>query len=92
MANGISGIMDICKASKNKHLRWFKRLLDNHFEGIIAHATYDISAGKIERINNKIKTVRRQGYGYSGDDYFFFKLFDASRKDYVRNPACNKIA
>ena len=91
MAKGISEIMDICKATGNKHLYWFKRLLDNHFEGIIAHATYNISAGKIEGINNKIKTIRRKGYGYPDDDYFFLKLFDASRKDYVRNPSANKI-
>ena len=91
MANEISEIMDICSATKNKHFRWFKRLLDNHFEGIIAHATYNISAGKIEGINNKIKTIRRQGYGYPDDDYFFLKLFDASRKAYVRNPSSNKI-
>ncbi|MFA7087276.1 MAG: transposase, partial [Aliarcobacter sp.] len=51
----------------------------------------DISAGKIEGVNNRIKTLRRQGYGYPDDDYFFLKLFDASRKDYVRNPAAEKI-
>jgi len=91
MANEISEIMDICSSTKNKHFLWFKRLLDNHFEGIIAHATYNISAGKIEGINNKIKTIRRQGYGYPDDDYFFLKIFDASRKSYVRNPTSNKI-
>ena len=36
--------------------------LGNYFEGMIAHATYDISDAKIEGINNKIKTLRRQGY------------------------------
>lgn len=91
MAQEISEIMDICIATGNKHLLWFKRLLDNHFEGIIAHATYDISAGKIEGLNNKIKTLRRQAYGYADDDYFFLKLFDASRKTYVRNPSSHKI-
>lgn len=91
MANMIAEIMDICLLTRNKHLRWFYRLLDNHFEGIIAHATYTISSGKIEGINNKIKTLRRQGYGYPDDDYFFLKLFDASRKTYVRNPSSNKI-
>jgi transposase len=91
MAESISEIMDLCTATGSKHLLWFKRLLDNHFEGIIAHATYDISAGKIEGINNKIKTLRRQGYGYPDDDYFFLKLFDASRKKYVRNPSAHRI-
>ena len=91
MAEDIISIMDICKATKNPHLCWFERLLGNHFEGIIAHATYNISAAKIEGINNKIKTLRRQGYGYPDDEYFFLKLFDISRRDYVRNPKSHKI-
>jgi len=91
MAEMISEIMEICFSTGNKRFLWFYRLLDNHFEGIIAHATYTISAGKIEGINNKTKTLRRQGYGYADDDYFFLKLFDASRKAYVRNPKTNKI-
>lgn len=91
MAGAITEIMDMCMATGNKHLLWFRRLLDNHFEGIIAHATYDISAGKIEGVNNRIKTLRRQGYGYPDDDYFFLKLFDASRKGYVRNPVAERI-
>ena len=39
MAEDIIDIMDTCEATKNEHLMWFKRLLDNQFEGIIAHAT-----------------------------------------------------
>lgn len=91
MAEEIIEIMDICAATRNPHLLWFRRILDNHFEGVIAHATFNISAGKIEGINNKIKTLRRQGYGYPDDDYFFLKLFDASRKCYVRNPLSHRI-
>lgn len=91
MAADIISIMDTCKATKNTHLLWFERLLGNHFEGIIAHATYNISAAKIEGINNKIKTLRRQGYGYPDDEYFFLKLFDMSRRAYVRNPKSHKI-
>ena len=91
MAKDIISIMDMCKATGNSHLEWFERLLGNHFEGIIAHATYNISAGKIEGINNKIKTIRRQGYGYPDDEYFFLKLFDMSRRSYERNPKSHKI-
>ena len=90
MAREIAEIMDLCEASGNPHLLWFRRLLDSHFEGVIAHATYNISAGKIEGINNKIKTLRRQGYGYPDDDYFFLKLIDAGRKTYDRNPKSHK--
>ena len=91
MADEISEIIEICMGTGNNHFLWFAKLLDNHFEGIIAHATYKISTGKLEGINNKIKTVRRQGYGYPDDDYFFLKLFDYSRKTYVRNPISHKI-
>ena len=91
MADMIMEIIDICRATKNKHLCWFARLLDTHFEGIIAHATYRISSGKIEGMNNKIKTIRRQGYGYPDDEYFFLKIIDSSRNTYVRNPASHKI-
>ena len=41
------------------HLLWFERLLDNHFEGVIAHATYKISTSKLEGINNNILTNDR---------------------------------
>lgn len=91
MADDITWIMDTCTASGNSHLQWFGRLLGNHFEGIIAHATYRISSGRMEGINNKIKVLRRQAYGLPNDDYFFLRLFDASRKNYVRNPLSHKI-
>lgn len=91
MAEEISDIMDICAVTQNKHLLWFRRILDEHFEGIIAHATFNISAGRIEGINNKIKTLRRKGYGYPDDDYFFLKLFDISRKPYIRNPSSHNF-
>ena len=67
------------------------KLLDSHFEGIIAHASLPISSGKMESINNKIKTIRRQAYGLPGDMYFFLKLIDASRREYVTNPVSHKI-
>ena len=90
MAEDIISIMDMCKATGNPHLQWFERLLNNHFEGMIAHATYDISAGKMEGINNKIKTLRRQAYGYPDDECFFLKLLDMSRQRYVWNPKSHK--
>ena len=91
MADMMMEIIDLCKATKNSRLLWFARLIDSHFEGIIAHATYRISSGKIEGINNKIKTIRRQGYGYPDDEYFFLKIIDSSRNTYIRNPKSHKI-
>ena len=92
MAEEIGNTMEICQATNVKHFIWFSKLLDNHFEGIIAHATYKISFGKIEGINQKIKTMRRHGYGYPDDEYFFLKVMDVSRKKYVRNQRSHKIS
>ncbi len=91
MAEEISDSMDICDVTQNKHLLWFRRILDEHFEGIIAHATFNISAGRIEGMNNKIKTLRCNGYDYPDDDYFFLKLFDVSRKPCIRNPSSHSF-
>ena len=91
MAEKIIDIMDICEATDNRHLLWFRKLLDKHFEGIIAHATFRITSGKVEGINQKIKTLRRHGYGYPDDEYFFLKLFDASRTSYERNPKSHRF-
>lgn len=92
MANKIIEIIDLCITAENSHFIWFSRLLTRHFEGIIAHASISVSSGKIEGINNKIKTLRRQAYGYPDDDYFFLKIMDASRKQYVRNPQSHKLS
>lgn len=79
MRSEIESIIKICDDTGNRHFKRFSNLLRNHIDGIIAHATYKLTSGKIEGINNKIKTLRRQGYGYPDDRYFFLKLFDLSR-------------
>lgn len=91
MAEKIIDIMEICEATGNKHLLWFRNLLGSHFEGIIAHATFHVTSGKVEGINQKIKTLRRHGYGYPDDEYFFLKLFDVTRQTYDRNPKSHRI-
>ncbi len=81
MSEKLKEIAVLCKGTGSSHFRWFNRLLQNHFDGIVAHATFNISTSKLEGINNKIKTLRRQAYGYPDDEYFFLKLFDATRRE-----------
>ena len=91
MAQLLNSLIDTCKGTKNKHFKWFARLSENHYEGILSHAIYGISSEKIEGINNKIKTVRRQAYGFKDDGYFFLKIIDASRNPSTKNPKFHKI-
>ena len=90
MAKEITEIIDICNDLSNKHFRWFSNLLEKHFEGIIAHGTYKISSGKVKGTNNLIKAVRRKAYGYRDNNYFFLKIMDESRREYVRTPKSHK--
>ena len=80
MADEIASIMEFCQESGNSYLQRFGKMLDRHWEGIVAHGYYRISSGRVEGVNNLIKTVRRQAYGYRDDDYFFLKIMDASRR------------
>ena len=80
MLDSISNIIKICKGTYNTHFQWFARLLSNHIEGIITHAIYKVTNGKIEGINQRIKTLRRKCYGLPKDLYFFLKLMHESRK------------
>lgn len=63
-----------------RHFEWFARLVEGHMDGIVAHARHQISSGKVEGTNGMIKTLRRAGYGYPDDEYFFLKIFDSSRR------------
>ena len=91
MANDLDEIIDTCRATQNTHFQWFANLIENHYEGIMAHASLPIASGKIEGINNKIKVIRNQAYGIPDDEYFFLKVMDASRRPYVRNPKSHKL-
>ena len=61
------------KESKIPALVKFAELKEKRIDGLIAHATYPISTGKIEGFNNKIKVAKRLAYGYR-DNHFFFTL------------------
>ena len=91
MANDLDEIIDTCRATKNTHFQWFARLIEKHYEGIMAHASLSIASGKIEGINNKIKVIRNQAYGIPDDEYFFLKVMDASCRAYIRNPKSHKL-
>ena len=79
MAECLRSIIETCKGTKNIHFEWFASLIEKHWDWIISHSVLGLSNGKIEGINNRIKTVRRMGYGYPDDEYFFLKLMDMSR-------------
>lgn len=80
MRDAMERIVEVCRGTGNKHFEWFARLVEGHMDGIVTHAGHRISSGKVEGTNQMIKTLRRTGYGYPDDEYFFLRVFDASRR------------
>lgn len=58
-------------------LRHFIKLaltLIRHIEGLLAYFGHRISSGPIEGLNNKIKTLKRQAYGYRDMNFFLLRI------------------
>ena len=85
MQEDLEWIIQICEESENKYLKRFAKLIKTHMDGILSHTEYQLTSGKIEGINNKIKTIRRMHYGIPEDDYFFLMILDINRKSYSKH-------
>ena len=68
-----SGIKQLAKTGKT--------LLQYH-EGLLNYFDHKISNGKTEGINNKIKTLKRQAYGYRDIEYFKLRLYHLHKQGY----------
>jgi transposase len=60
------------RASGVRMLQQMAKTLEDHSAGLLAYYDYPISTGPLEGTNNKIKTMKRQAYGFR--DLEFFKL------------------
>ncbi len=52
----------------------FVNTLERHKDGILAYYDFHISTGPLEGTNNKIKTMKRQAYGFRDHDFFKLKI------------------
>jgi len=64
-------------------LQQFARTLEEHRHGILAYYDYRISTGPLEGINNKIKTMKRQAYGFRDKDFFKLKILGLHQTKYA---------
>ena len=59
-------------------IRQFLKLaktLERHRNGLLAYFSHRISTGPLEGLNNKIKVLKRQAYGFRDKEYFKLRLF-----------------
>ena len=75
----------IAKASASgiKMLIKFANTLASHRTGILAYYDYPISTGPLEGVNNKIKTMKRQAYGYRDQEFLKLKIFAIHQSKYA---------
>lgn len=68
-------IMDAVE-SGIRELQKTGRTLLRHWQGLVNYFKYPITNAKTEGINNKIKTMKRQAYGFRDIEYFKLRLYD----------------
>jgi len=53
-----------------------------HASGILAYSRYPMTSGKLEGINNKIKTLTKRSYGFHDENFFILKLLSLHHSKY----------
>jgi transposase len=61
----------------------FADTLEAHKKGILAYYDYGISTGPLEGMNNKIKTMKRQAYGFRDIEFFKLKILAIHESKYA---------
>lgn len=81
---------EAAKQSNIPQLERFAILKEKRIPGLVAHARHRISTGPLKGFNNKIKVVKRIGYGYRNDEHFFTMIkylsIPSIRSQSPRNP------
>jgi len=62
------------KASELKQFVKLAKTLDRHRRGVLAYFNHRITTGPLEGLNNKIKVLKRQAYGFRDNEYFKLRL------------------
>lgn len=64
-------------------LQNFAKTLRLHALGILAYYDHPISTGPLEGTNNKIKTMKRQAYGFRDQEFFRLKILGIHQTKYA---------
>ena len=64
-------------------LKKMANTLTTYRNAILAYYDYPISSGPLEGLNNKIKTLKRQAYGYRDHEFFKLKILAIHQARYA---------
>jgi transposase len=71
------------KVSGIAMLKKFAKTLQTHWNGILAYYSYRISTCPPDGTNNKIKTIKRQPYGYRDNEFLKHKIMAIHLEKYA---------
>ncbi len=71
------------ESSGVRQLHKFARTLRIHARGILDWYDYPISTGPLEGTNNKIKTMKRQAYGFRDPEFLMLKILGIHETTYA---------
>ncbi len=73
----LNGWIEMAEGSEIGGIKSFIKMIRKHEQGILNHCRRQISNGKIEGTNNKIKTLKRRAYGFHDTEYSKLKILQA---------------
>ena len=65
-----------------KHLAKVAKTLAAYRSGLLNYFKHPITSAMVEGINNKIKTLKRQAYGFRDQEYFKLRLYHLHTQRY----------
>lgn len=79
----LDGWIRQAEASGAKMLRQMAKTLSAHRDGLLAYYDVMITSGPMEGTNNKIKTMKRQAYGFRDHEFFKLKILAIHETKYA---------
>jgi len=68
-----------------KHIKRVPKTLMHHSHGLLNYYFFRISSGLVEGLNNKIKTLKHQAYGFQNIVYLRLGLYHLHPQSYSSN-------
>ena len=79
----LDGWIRRAEASGIKMLQQMAKTLQAHQAGLLAYYDVEITSGPLEGTNNKIKTMKRQAYGFRDHEFFKRKILAIHETKYA---------
>lgn len=77
---------DWCRRAEASKLSVLDKMASSfrmHRDGLLNYYRCPISTGRLEGVNNKIKTLQRQAYGYRDEEFFHLRIYSIHLAKYV---------